>query len=175
MAIDRHTDIRPRQRGLGGWGGWPVACEFSLPAQDRVSSHRLGFRADLCDARRHGRSGEGAHETTARSIASTIRCSQRNNSTEMALKIDPCRVRFTPDWLVAWVKPVRWSVPTVELPMAHVALAWVLRNPVITAPIVGATKPHHLDDAVKALDVMLNDNEVAELEQPYRPHLPSAF
>jgi aryl-alcohol dehydrogenase-like predicted oxidoreductase len=59
--------------------------------------------------------------------------------------------------------------------MAQVALAWVLKNPVVTAPIVGATKPHHLADAVAALDVHVTDDEIAELESPYRPHLPSAF
>ncbi len=59
--------------------------------------------------------------------------------------------------------------------MAQVALAWVLRNPVVTAPIVGATKPHHLTDAVAALDLTLTDDEVTALEEHYRPHLPTAF
>ncbi|MDX3663040.1 aldo/keto reductase [Streptomyces sp. ID05-26A] len=56
------------------------------------------------------------------------------------------------------------------LPRAQVALAWLLRNPVITAPIVGATKPHHLLDAVAALDVSLSDDEAAGLESGYVPH-----
>jgi aryl-alcohol dehydrogenase-like predicted oxidoreductase len=55
------------------------------------------------------------------------------------------------------------------IPMAQVALAWVLRNPVVDAPIVGPTKPHHLADAVSALDVTLTDDEVAALEAPYTP------
>jgi aryl-alcohol dehydrogenase-like predicted oxidoreductase len=59
--------------------------------------------------------------------------------------------------------------------MAQVALAWVLRNPVVTAPIVGATKPHHLTDAVAALDLALTDDEVTALEEHYRPHSPTAF
>jgi aryl-alcohol dehydrogenase-like predicted oxidoreductase len=59
--------------------------------------------------------------------------------------------------------------------MAQTALAWVLRNPVVTAPLVGATKPHHLADAVAALDVHLTDDEIKTLEEPYAPHLPSAF
>jgi aryl-alcohol dehydrogenase-like predicted oxidoreductase len=59
--------------------------------------------------------------------------------------------------------------------MARVALAWVLNNPVVTAPIVGATKPRHLPDAVAALDVHLSDDEVRALEEPYHPHLPTAF
>ncbi|WP_406408164.1 aldo/keto reductase [Streptomyces sp. NBC_01643] len=53
---------------------------------------------------------------------------------------------------------------------AQVALAWLLRNPVISAPIVGAGKPGHLEDALAALDVSLTDEEVAELEAPYVPH-----
>ncbi|MEX5634914.1 aldo/keto reductase [Parafrankia sp. FMc2] len=51
---------------------------------------------------------------------------------------------------------------------AQVALAWVARNPVVVAPIVGATKPHHLDEAVAALDLLLTEEEVARLEAPYR-------
>ncbi len=52
---------------------------------------------------------------------------------------------------------------------AQVALAWVARNPVVTAPIIGATKLSHIEDAVAALDVDLTDDEVARLEDPYRP------
>jgi aryl-alcohol dehydrogenase-like predicted oxidoreductase len=55
------------------------------------------------------------------------------------------------------------------VPMAQIALAWVSRNPVVSAPIVGPTKPHHLADAVASLDVDLSDDEVALLESPYRP------
>ncbi|WP_053737264.1 aldo/keto reductase [Nocardia sp. NRRL S-836] len=53
---------------------------------------------------------------------------------------------------------------------AQVALAWLLRNPVVTAPIVGVTKPAQLDDAVAALAVELTDDEVRRLEQAYQPH-----
>jgi aryl-alcohol dehydrogenase-like predicted oxidoreductase len=50
----------------------------------------------------------------------------------------------------------------------QVALAWVLSKSVVTAPIVGASKPHHLDDALSALTVQLTPEEIAELEAPYR-------
>jgi aryl-alcohol dehydrogenase-like predicted oxidoreductase len=53
---------------------------------------------------------------------------------------------------------------------AEVALAWLLSRPAVVAPIVGATKPEHLDAAVRALDVSLSAEEVAALEAPYRPH-----
>lgn len=56
------------------------------------------------------------------------------------------------------------------LPMAQVALAWMLSKAVITAPIIGATKPHHLEDAVAALSVQLTPDEVHHLEEAYRPH-----
>lgn len=53
------------------------------------------------------------------------------------------------------------------VPMAQIALAWVLRNPVVAAPIVGATKPHHLTDAVAALDIELTDDEVRLISDRY--------
>src|SRR4051812_10579919 len=61
------------------------------------------------------------------------------------------------------------------VPRAQVALAWVARNPVVTAPIVGASKPHHVDDAVAALELQLSDEEVKCLEEPYRPHEVAGF
>ena len=56
------------------------------------------------------------------------------------------------------------------LPMAQVALAWMLSKPGITAPIIGATKPHHLEDAVAALSVKLSPEEIQYLEEAYLPH-----
>jgi aryl-alcohol dehydrogenase (NADP+) len=53
---------------------------------------------------------------------------------------------------------------------AQVALAWVSRNPVVTAPIVGATKPQHLEDALASLGVDLTQEEITALESPYTPH-----
>ncbi|QPC44874.1 aldo/keto reductase [Kaustia mangrovi] len=52
---------------------------------------------------------------------------------------------------------------------AQVALAWVLSRPGVTAPIVGASKPHHLDDAVAALELVLDEETMAYLEAPYAP------
>ena len=68
-------------------------------------------------------------------------------------------------------KPVIDAIETIAaergVPMARIALAWVLSKAVVSCPIVGATKPHHLDDAVAALDIILTDDEIAALEQPY--------
>lgn len=68
-------------------------------------------------------------------------------------------------------RPIVDAVGTIArqrgIARAQVALAWVMRNPVVTAPIVGATRPHHLDDAVAALEVELTDEEVRLLEARY--------
>ena len=61
------------------------------------------------------------------------------------------------------------------IPRAQVALAWLLAKPVVTAPIVGVTKEHHLDDAVAAVDVQLTDEEIARLEEPYTPRAVAGF
>ena len=58
---------------------------------------------------------------------------------------------------------------------AQVALAWVLRQPAVTAPIVGATKPDHLEDAIAAVDLELSDDEAVQLEGPYSPREPAGF
>ncbi|HEY2960308.1 MAG TPA: aldo/keto reductase [Actinomycetota bacterium] len=56
------------------------------------------------------------------------------------------------------------------VPAAQVALAWLLAKPAVSAPIVGTTRPSHLDDAVAALELTLGEDEVARLEAPYLPH-----
>lgn len=61
------------------------------------------------------------------------------------------------------------------VPRAQVALAWQFAKPAVTAPIVGATKPGHLSDALAAMELELTDDEVARLEAPYTPRAPEAF
>jgi len=56
------------------------------------------------------------------------------------------------------------------VPPAQIALAWLLRNPAVSSPIIGATKVHHVEDAVAALDLHLSDEEARRLEAPYQPH-----
>jgi aryl-alcohol dehydrogenase (NADP+) len=53
---------------------------------------------------------------------------------------------------------------------AEVALAWLLKQPAVTAPIVGATKIEHIEDAVKAVDLELDESELNALSAPYVPH-----
>jgi 1-deoxyxylulose-5-phosphate synthase len=57
-----------------------------------------------------------------------------------------------------------------RLPRAQIALAWLLNKPSVTSPIIGATRPDHLEDAVAALSLVLSPEEMARLEEPYVPH-----
>ncbi len=56
------------------------------------------------------------------------------------------------------------------VPPSQIALAWLLHKPVVTSPILGATKSHHLENAIAALSVKLSDEEIGWLEEPYQPH-----
>jgi aryl-alcohol dehydrogenase-like predicted oxidoreductase len=53
---------------------------------------------------------------------------------------------------------------------SQIALAWILSKPHVTAPIIGATKMEHLDQAIAALDIKLSEAEIKQLEEPYKPH-----
>ncbi len=75
----------------------------------------------------------------------------------------------------AVVERVQEIAAARDVPMAQVALAWVLRQQPVTAPIIGAGKPHHLDDALAALSLPLSDEEVGALEAPYVPHQVAGF
>jgi aryl-alcohol dehydrogenase-like predicted oxidoreductase len=61
------------------------------------------------------------------------------------------------------------------VPMAQIALAWVLRNPVVDSVLSGATKPHHRADAAAALGLSLTDDELRALEEPYVTRTPTYF
>ena len=50
------------------------------------------------------------------------------------------------------------------------ALAWILSKPTVSAPIIGASKLAHLDDAIAALDITLSDDDIMRMEKPYQPH-----
>lgn len=83
--------------------------------------------------------------------------------------------RYSPrlyDWPSDWevVGAVEQVAAKRGVSMAEVALAWLLQNPAVTAPIVGATKPEHLEAAIKAVDLRLEPEDIDALEAPYQPH-----
>jgi aryl-alcohol dehydrogenase-like predicted oxidoreductase len=61
------------------------------------------------------------------------------------------------------------------VPRAQVALAWLIQMPSVTSPIIGASKPHHLDDAIAALSLSLTPDEISALESFYQPHPVAGF
>ena len=89
-----------------------------------------------------------------------------------------CMTYGLPEWR-EWVLDEAASRPFIRkaldvgtsrgVPPAQVALAWLMSRPGITAPIIGASRPNHLDDAVASLSLILTCEEVAVLEAPYRP------
>jgi aryl-alcohol dehydrogenase-like predicted oxidoreductase len=89
--------------------------------------------------------------------------------------VDPVGKRFFGNGDRAIIDAVQKIAQNRGIPMAQVALAWVLKNPVVSAPIVGATKSHHLADAAAAVEVRLTDDEIRTLEEPYTPQLPAGF
>jgi aryl-alcohol dehydrogenase-like predicted oxidoreductase len=62
-----------------------------------------------------------------------------------------------------------------KVPRAQVTLAWMLHKPYVTSPIIGATRPQHLEDAIGALELKLSAEEIGRLEEPYVPHSVSGF
>ncbi|MEU1511599.1 aldo/keto reductase [Streptomyces sp. NPDC005811] len=68
------------------------------------------------------------------------------------------------------VEAVSRIAATREVPRAQVALSWLLHQPQVTAPIIGASKPRHIEDAVAAVEFRLTEEEREELERPYGPH-----
>src|SRR3954467_6624002 len=77
---------------------------------------------------------------------------------------------YTPDVDFAVVERAAGVAAARGVPTAQIALAWLLHKPGVTAPIVGATKLEHLDDAVAAEKLALDAAEIARLEEPYAPH-----
>ncbi|WP_327575769.1 aldo/keto reductase [Streptomyces sp. NBC_00145] len=88
---------------------------------------------------------------------------------------DPVVQAFDSEYDGPVINAVQRLAEARGVPMAQIALAWVLRNPLVSAPIVGATKPHHLQQAVDALAVHLSDEEVTALQAPYTNIGPSWY
>jgi aryl-alcohol dehydrogenase-like predicted oxidoreductase len=104
-----------------------------------------------------------------RKAADDCQSTRRSESDDYARKL----YDHPSDWDV--VEALRQVASRRKLPPAQVALAWLLSKPVVTAPIVGATKIEHLQSAIAALEVELSPQDVAALEAPYHPHAVRGF
>jgi 1-deoxyxylulose-5-phosphate synthase len=82
---------------------------------------------------------------------------------------------YTPELDFDVVDRVAELAGELDLPAARIALAWLLHQPAVTAPIVGATKLGHLEDALGAASLSLSADQIARLQEPYRPHAPSGI
>jgi aryl-alcohol dehydrogenase-like predicted oxidoreductase len=100
----------------------------------------------------------------------TRKPSKEQNETMRAQTDALAKTRYTQEDNVTIVQRVSELAEGRGLSMAQIALAWMLAKPVVTAPIIGATKPHHLEDAIAALSVQLSPDEIRLLEESYRPH-----
>ena len=83
---------------------------------------------------------------------------------------DPLADRMYDDADFEVVDVVRKVAGERDTTPAQIALAWLLGRAAVSAPIVGATKLRHLEDALAAVDLTLDANEIERLEAPYRPH-----
>jgi 1-deoxyxylulose-5-phosphate synthase len=96
--------------------------------------------------------------------------SKERNETERAKTDQYGRILYKSDSDFDIINRLNEISTQKGLPDAQVALAWILSKPVVTAPIIGASKPGHLEDAVAALSVKLTQNEITQLEELYQPH-----
>jgi aryl-alcohol dehydrogenase-like predicted oxidoreductase len=96
--------------------------------------------------------------------------SSKRNTARAGVGADPVADEMYDETDHEVVEVVRKVAEERGLPPAQIALAWLLSKPAVSAPIVGATKLSHVDDAVAALALTLSGDEVARLEAPYRPH-----
>ncbi|HEX4613910.1 MAG TPA: aldo/keto reductase [Urbifossiella sp.] len=106
----------------------------------------------------------------ARGFLAGNRSKQGHGDTSRAKTDDFAHSLYYRDDDFAVVDRVTLAAQARGVPNAQVALAWLLQTPGVTAPIVGASKPHHLDDALAAVGLKLDPMEMKSLEEPYRPH-----
>jgi len=99
-------------------------------------------------------------ETTARSVSDEVIPALYGDTEEADAKIAERVAKIAEDH---------------NVPRAQIALAWVLNKPVVTAPIIGASRAGHLEDAIAALDITLSIDEIAELEMAYQPHQATGY
>ena len=121
-----------------------------------------------CIDQRRRAAARGARWRAASSPATAAICTERRTT---RAQTDPfADSLYVPELDVPVVERLNQVAEARGVPSAQVALAWVLGKPGVTAPIVGATKLAHVEDALAAEELRLFEDEVASLEEPYVPH-----
>lgn len=106
----------------------------------------------------------------ARGFLAGNRTREKQGETSRAKTDDYAHKMYYDESDFSVVERLTWVAEQRGVNNAQVALAWILAQPGVTAPIVGASKPKHLADAIAALEIELTPDELKALEEPYRPH-----
>jgi aryl-alcohol dehydrogenase-like predicted oxidoreductase len=105
-------------------------------------------------------------------LASGLLCRQPDEAASMRSTTDPIQkkkyYKAGDDAVIAAVQSV---AKQRGVPPAQVALAWLLVKPGVASPVIGATKQHHIEDAVKALQLKLTEEEIKKIDADYQPHV----
>ncbi len=163
--VDVRVAVRPHDRHLARQGPRGIRLDAEL-LQPRLSRGRARDDAVL-RVRRHRR-----HPVVADGARLSGRLGRRRASRDRARPHRPVQRHAGPRFAAGRGDPRaggRGRAQKLGTKPAIVALAWVLSKPYVTAPIVGASKPHHLADAVAATELKLDARTIAKLEEPYRP------
>jgi aryl-alcohol dehydrogenase-like predicted oxidoreductase len=149
---------------LGGWTRFvSMQNQYSL-VQREEEREMFGLLAD-----------QGVGSVPWSPLAKGLLARPWGSSATQRSEVDALQARYTGDGNRPIVDAVARVAEARGVPMAQVALAWVLHNPAVDAPIVGPTKTHHLADAAAAVELELTDEEVTALEEHYTPRLPSGY
>jgi aryl-alcohol dehydrogenase (NADP+) len=105
----------------------------------------------------------------ARGFIAGNRNREKSGDTLRAQSDDLSRSYFFTEQDFALVDRITEVAERLGTSNARLAMAWVLQQPGITSPIIGATKPHHISDAVAALELKLDESDLQSLTDPYKP------
>ena len=151
---------------MHGWTKFVVDAE---PLQPR-STARRSARCCRCASTRASASSRGARSPAACSPATPATTTDRSETDEFGAHA--LRRRRDDRAIVEAVAKV---AADRGVAVAQIALAWVSKHPAVTAPIVGATKPQQLEDAIASVDIELTADEISALESPYTPQAVQGF
>ena len=170
---------KARYLGASSMWAWQFAkMQYAADLHGWTRFVSMQDQYNLCNARKSARCS--ACSPTKESAASRTARLPRDDSRGRGANTPPLRHRpvgrrFDIDSDRPIVEAVQQVAEARGVPMAQVALAWVLKNPVVTAPIVGATKPHHLRRRGRRARHRAQRRRSPRLEEHYGPHLPTAF
>ena len=140
------------------------------PPQPLETARRLHARGQLLQAAETYRCILATEPRSQPSLLGLSLIARQSRQLLPAIKMAQTALVSGPNSAVAWANYGDLLAALHKIPQAQIALAWMLQKPYITSPIVGTTRPQHLEDAVAALSVKLSTEEITRLEELYVPH-----